>query len=139
MRRIAFDGDEIGEQSDSHSSNLVLHVKHTCVDRSCRAQRVDYWHSPGHHRFDLSGVVPMRKDADVAAAGNSHTCVERLFKNDLLLVDIGTACDRKGWTQRRAAFFHQTKEFRRETITMLYRFDARENCAARSFRTGRVR
>src|ERR1700730_4252177 len=79
-RRIAFDCNQVREESCFDSAKLVFLMQYARVNRSRRPQRIDDRHSPVHHCFDLARVVAVREDANVAAIGNRDSGFERLFE-----------------------------------------------------------
>src|SRR5690242_11143771 len=86
-RRITFDGNEIREQSRCSSSDAAFHVQDARVDGRCGPERVDRLHAVTDHQFQFTGVVSVRKDADIRAARDGHAGRERRLKRFTLPTD----------------------------------------------------
>src|SRR4249920_162338 len=69
---VAFDGDQVGKEADTYTADLVFLLQHPCVDRSRGSKGVYQGHPKINHRFDLTGVVAVGKDANVAAVGDGN-------------------------------------------------------------------
>src|SRR6185369_16156447 len=115
-RRITFDRDQIREQAYLDGADLIGHMQHARINRSGGAQCIDDRHSPRDHEFDLFCVVTVGEHADVAAAGDGHAGFERLLEDNFFLFDVGSTGDRQRGTERNAAFLHQAKEFRCQSV-----------------------
>src|SRR5947209_18848410 len=85
VRRVAFDGDQVGQQSRLHQPDLILHVEDARVNGRGGAQRIYQGHAEVHHRFDLASVVAVSVNAYVAAARDGHALPEGCLE-DLALV-----------------------------------------------------
>src|SRR5262249_46560549 len=135
MRRIALNGDEIGEQAALYPTHFVFQVKHSRISCSSRAQRLYQRHAPTNHRLDFPGIVTVREDTPIAAAGDSDTGLKRLLEDNFLLLSVGASDSQRG-TKRHASLFHQTKHLRVSAVAMLNRLYAGHDGAAHALGCG---
>src|SRR5262249_38818583 len=96
-RRIAFNRYKVGEKTGFYSPNLIFHVQNAGVNRGCGAQRINRRHTKLYEQFHFAGIIPVGKDANITAAGNGYTSMERRFKPGALAPGTGS-----GDRQRRA-------------------------------------
>ena len=76
-RRIALDGDEVGEQPFRDPADPVVHVQHARGDGGRAAKRGLGGHAVGHHQLEFPRVLAVRKHADVAAAQDRDPGIQR--------------------------------------------------------------
>src|SRR5437868_2660257 len=72
-RRVSLHRDQIRQQARLHRANATLPVQHLRVHRRRGAERLDGRHSVAHHQLELTRVVTMREDANIAAIDRKST------------------------------------------------------------------
>ena len=153
-RRIAIDRDHVGQQAALDRTDARVHVEDARGDRGRALQRVHGRHAVVHQHLDLACVVAMREDADVAAADDRHTGVERRLEARALPRDAGRlgihtllpaailrrrVAGRERRAQGDAVFLHQLKDLRRAAVAVLDGLDAAEDRAPHPLGRARVR
>ena len=65
-------------------------MQHARIDGSCRPQRIEDRHPEVHHSLNLTRIVAVRKNTDIAATGNRDASVKRRLKDASLTFGIRT-------------------------------------------------